>query len=163
MYKVGIITASDKGSQGKREDVSGQTIKEIIEKYNYKVTQYIVVPDEKEEIKKAIIDMIDNKSVDLVLTTGGTGFSKRDVTPEATKEVIDKETPGISEGIRNFSFLITPKAMLSRATSGIRKNSLIINMPGSPKAVRESLEYLLKALTHGMDILKGNDSECAED
>ena len=163
MYTVGIITASDKGSQGKREDVSGATIKEIIEKENYKVTEYVVVPDEKEDIKNAIIDMIDNKSVDLVLTTGGTGFSKRDVTPEATKEVIHKETPGISEGIRNFSFKITPKAMLSRATSGIRNNSLIINMPGSPKAVRESLEYLLQALTHGMDILKGNDSECAED
>ena len=153
MYTVGIITASDKGSQGKREDVSGATIKEIIEKENYKVKEYVIVPDK----------MVDNKSIDLVLTTGGTGFSKRDVTPEATKEVIEKETPGISEGIRNFSFQITPKAMLSRATSGIRQNSLIINMPGSPKAVRESLEYLLKALTHGMDILKGKDSECAEE
>lgn len=162
MYTVGIITASDKGSQGQREDISGVTIKEIIEKHDYIVKEYEIIADEKEEIKKAIINMIDNKGIDLVLTTGGTGFSKRDVTPEATKEVIDKETPGISEAIRNYSLKITPKAMLSRATSGIRKNSLIINMPGSPKAVRESLEYLLIALTHGMDILKGNDSECGE-
>lgn len=161
MFTVGIIIASDKGSKGERIDVSGRTIKNIVESNGYKVADYIIVPDEKNILEETMIEMCDKKKIDLVLTSGGTGFSKRDVTPEATMHVIERQTPGISEGIRNFSLQITPKAMLSRATSGIRGNSLIINLPGSPKAVRESLEFVMPALKHGLEILQGIASECA--
>lgn len=162
MYTVGIITASDSGSKGQREDLSGVMIKSIVEKKNYKVKEYVIIPDDIEIIKKTLIDMVDNKRLDLILTTGGTGFSKRDNTPEATLEVIERHVPGIPEAMRYLSLQITPKAMLSRAVAGIRKNSLIVNLPGSPKAVKECLEYILEPLTHGMEILKGSASNCAE-
>ena len=161
MFKVGIITASDKGSKGERIDESGKVIKEIVENKGYEVVKYIVLPDEREELSKEMINMSDELGVDLILSTGGTGFSSRDITPEATRDVIDRLAPGISEAIRNYSLKITPRAMLSRAISGIRRETLIVNLPGSPKAVRESLEYIIDSLHHGLEILKGKTGECA--
>ncbi|MEQ8155544.1 MAG: MogA/MoaB family molybdenum cofactor biosynthesis protein [Clostridiaceae bacterium] len=161
MYSVGIITASDKGSAGERIDKSGETIREIVENAGYEVKKYIMLPDEKEKLKKEMKHMADDLEINLVLTTGGTGFSVRDITPEATKEVIERETPGISEAIRQYSMGVTKRAMLSRAVSGIRGKTLIINLPGSPKAVRESLEYIITELEHGLKILNGHEGECA--
>lgn len=162
MYRVGIITASDKGSIGEREDISGKIIREIVESKGYKVERQVILPDDEEALSQEMIDMCDGLNLDLVLTTGGTGFSLRDVTPEATNKVIDKPTPGISEAMRYYSLGITPRAMLSRAASGIRKNkTLIINLPGSDKAVRETLEYIIDSVTHGIDIMLGNASNCA--
>lgn len=158
---VGIITVSDKGSKGERADASGPAIQEMVAQIAGAVEKYVIVPDEKEEIKAAIIEMSDVLNLNLVLTTGGTGFSKRDVTPEATLEVIEKLVPGIPEAMRAKSMQITPKAMLSRAQAGIRKNTLIINLPGSPKSVKENLEVILPALSHGIEILIGEASECA--
>ncbi|MNM53633.1 Molybdopterin adenylyltransferase [compost metagenome] len=161
MYSVGIITASDKGSKGERVDKSGDVIREIVEANGYEVNRYVVVPDEIEVLKKELTYMSDELKLNLIVTTGGTGFSKRDVTPEATKEIIEREVPGISEAIRAYSLTITKRAMLSRGVSGIRGNTLIVNLPGSPKAVRESLEYIITELEHGIKILIGEDSECA--
>lgn len=161
MFTVGIITASDKGSKGEREDISGKVIKEYVEAFDYKVIRYVVLPDEKDEIEKEMIYMADELNINLILTTGGTGFSLRDVTPEATKNVITREANGISEAIRYYSLQITPRAMLSRAASGIRAQSLIINLPGSPKAVKEALEFVLQTVQHGLEILLGRTSECA--
>lgn len=163
MFTLGIIVASDKGSRGERLDKSGTLIKEIMEKNNYSVEKYAILPDQQDLLMEELIHMSDVLKLDLVLTTGGTGFSQRDVTPEATLSVIERQTPGISEAIRYNSFQVTPRAMLSRAVSGIRKNTLIINLPGSPKAVKESLEYILPSLDHGLEILKGSASECARD
>jgi len=162
MYTVGILTASDKASIGERVDESGKTIMEILEKRDkYEVIKYIIVPDEIDDIKNALIDMSDNLELNLILTTGGTGFSPRDITPEATEEVIERRVPGIPEAMRGYSLQITPRAMLSRATCGIRNKTLILNMPGSPKAVRESLEYVIESLEHGLDILLEKSKECA--
>ena len=161
-YKVGIITASDKGSIGEREDLSGPAIKEIIEKFHdFTVQDYILLADDVTLLASAMKKMADEDHLDLILTTGGTGFSKRDVTPEATLSVIERRTPGIPEAMRNLSLQITPRAMLSRAEAGIRGNTLIINLPGSPKAIRETLEYIMSSVKHGLDILQGNDSNCA--
>lgn len=161
MFTLGIIISSDKGSKGDRLDESGLLIKELMENNNYEVVKYIILPDEQDLLKEELIYMCDELKVDLILTSGGTGFSKRDVTPEATLSVVDRQTPGISEAIRHNSLQITPRAMLSRAVSGIRKDTLIINLPGSPKAVRESLEFILPSLKHGLEILKGTATECA--
>jgi len=159
-FSVGIITVSDKGSKGERADASGPAIEEMIKQIGGRMEKYVIVPDEKQDIKEAIIDMSDNLGLNLILTTGGTGFSKRDVTPEATLEVIERVVPGIPEAMRAKSLLITPKAMLSRAQAGIRKQTLIINLPGSPKSVRENLEVIIPALKHGIEILTGQASEC---
>lgn len=161
MYRVGIITSSDKGAAGEREDLSGPAIRELLPEGQYEVVSYRIVPDEKEELVRELVRLCDEEGCDLVLTTGGTGFSKRDVTPEATVEVAERMVPGIAEALRAYSMTITKRAMLSRAVSGIRGNTLIVNLPGSPKAVRESLEYLLDTLPHGLDILLGNTGECA--
>lgn len=161
MFKVGIITSSDKGSKGQREDVSGKVIYDIVRNFGYEVVKQIVLPDEEEELAKEIIYMADELKVDLILTTGGTGFSKRDVTPEATMKVITRPANGIAEAIRYNSLSITPRAMLSRAVSGIRNDTLIVNMPGSPKAVKESLDYALESINHGLEILTGKTNECA--
>ena len=162
MIKVGILTVSDKGSQGEREDLSGKKIKEIVSKIGGKVKYYKIIPDEQELIKKELIKAADHIHLDLIFTTGGTGLAKRDVTPDATSEVIEKIVPGISEVIRSESFKKTNRAILSRAISGIRGECLIINLPGSPKGVKESLEIILEALPHGIDILKGQASECGK-
>ncbi len=160
MITVGIITASDKGAAGKRVDISGGTIREICEKNNMKIIAYEIVEDDKEKLANTMITMSDKLNVNLILTTGGTGFSKRDVTPEATLSVIDRQAYGIPEAIRAYSMTITKRAMLSRAVAGIRNETLIVNLPGSPKAVTESLEYIIDSISHGINILLGEDSEC---
>jgi molybdopterin adenylyltransferase len=159
-YRIGIITASDKGAKGEREDISGKVIAEAVKSLG-EVVAYRIVPDEQEILAKTMIEFSDEKQADLILTTGGTGFAERDVTPEATREVIQKYVPGIGEVMRQESLKITPKAMLSRGIAGIRNHTLIINLPGSPKAVKECLEVIMAALPHGMQILKGQASECA--
>ena len=161
MFTVGIITSSDKGYRGEREDKSGQVIEEIVSQNGFKVIKKVVLPDEKDLLEKEMINMCDNLNVNLLLTTGGTGFSKRDITPEATKSVIEREALGIVEAIRFYSLQITKRAMLSRATSGIRQNTLIINLPGSPKACKEALDFVLDDVKHGIEILRGEAKECA--
>lgn len=158
--KAGVITVSDKGSQGLRNDTSGPAITEMLKGIGCKITEYIIIPDEEEMISKELIRLSDELDLDLIFTTGGTGFSKRDVTPEATLAVIEKQIPGIPEAMRYKSLQITPMAMLSRAVSGIRKNSIIINLPGSSKAVRENLEVILPVLKHAVGTLRGTDVEC---
>ncbi len=160
-YRVAVITLSDTASKGEREDVSGQIIADIVTKAGYEVVFRKIIPDDGEELTKLLCELADTDKADLILTTGGTGFSQRDNTPEATMQAIERETPGISEAMRYYSLQITPRAMLSRGVSGIRKEALIVNLPGSPKAVRECLEYVIGALTHGLDILKGNTGNCA--
>jgi len=162
MIKVGILTISDKGSRGEREDLSGKVIEELVRKINGEVKYYQIIPDEKNIIQEELIKSVDNLHLDLILTTGGTGLGKRDVTPEATLAIIEKEVPGISEIIRSESFKKTNRAILSRGVAGIRKESLIINLPGSPKGVRESLEIILDALPHGIEILSGQVTECGK-
>ena len=161
MFTVGIITSSDKGYRGEREDKSWQVIEEIVSQNGFKVIKKVVLPDEKDLLEKEMINMCDNLNVNLLLTTRGTGFSKRDITPEATKSVIEREALGIVEAIRFYSLQITKRAMLSRATSGIRQNTLIINLPGSPKACKEALDFVLDDVKHGIEILLGEAKECA--
>ncbi|MDO4588784.1 MAG: MogA/MoaB family molybdenum cofactor biosynthesis protein [Fusobacterium sp.] len=161
MFKVAIVCMSDKGYSGEREDLSSNVIEEILIKNNYAVSKKIIIPDDYSLIKDTLKNICDNNLADLILTTGGTGFSKRDVTPEATLEVCEKIVPGIPEAIRAYSMTITKRAMLSRAVAGIRKDTLIINLPGSPKAVKESLEYILPSLNHGLEILTGSATDCA--
>jgi molybdopterin adenylyltransferase len=163
MFKVGIITASDKGSRGERVDQSGQVIREMVPEINGEVVVYQMVPDEFDQLRDAMIKQADIDQVDLIITTGGTGLSLRDVTPEATKAVIDREVPGIAEVMRMESLKKTNRAMLTRGIAGTRKQTLIINLPGSPKAVRECLEVIFPALPHGLQILKGEASECGTD
>lgn len=160
-FKTAVLTLSDKGAAGEREDKSGPLIREIIEKENYLVIDQRVLPDEQKTIEETLIHLCDRLKVDLILTTGGTGFSLRDRTPEATMAVADRMAPGIAEAIRAYSMQITNRAMLSRGVSALRGQTLIINLPGSPKAVKESLDCILPALPHGLEILKGSASECA--
>lgn len=162
MYSVGIIVASDKGSKGERVDLSGDLINEIMVDAGYEVKEKVIVPDEFKELQETMIRMSDMDKYHLILTTGGTGFSIRDVTPEATLSVIQRETPGIPEAMRAYSMTVTKKAMLSRARAGIRNQTLIINLPGSPKAVRENLSVILGSLKHGLDILNANSNECGK-
>jgi molybdenum cofactor synthesis domain-containing protein len=157
-YRVAIITVSDRSFRGEREDKSGPLLKEKIEELGGEAISLKLVPDEKEEVKKAILELIE-EGADLILTTGGTGFSPRDVTPEATKEVIEREAPGLSEHMRRESFKKTPHALLSRGISGIRGESLIINLPGSPNGALENFLAVLPALPHGLRILKGKGEE----
>ena len=156
---ISVITASDRCSKKLCEDKSGPLIFELLSPLAQKA-EYVVVPDEKDVISRELIRLCDEVKSDIVFTTGGTGFASRDVTPEATKAVIEKEVPGIPEAIRAKSLEITPKAMLSRATAGIRGKTLIINLPGSPKAVRESLEVVLPVLEHAVETLSGNTQSC---
>lgn len=161
MFTVGIITLSDKGSRGERIDESGRVIEEMITEAGYIVEKKEIIPDDQELIEEKLIEYSDDYDLDLILTTGGTGFSPRDVTPEATENVATRKVPGIAEAMRAYSMTITKRAMLSRATSVIRNNTLIVNLPGSPKAVRETLEYIITELDHGLRILKNLDGECA--
>ncbi len=156
---IGIISISDRCYKGECEDKSGPAIAECVSNLSDK-NEYLLVPDEKALIKEAIISLADNRKADVIFTTGGTGFAPRDITPEATKEVIEKEVPGISEAIRAKSLEITERAMLSRAVSGIRGKTLIINLPGSPKAVRESIAVVLPILEHAVETLSGNTQSC---
>ena len=190
MKRVAIITSSDMGYQGKREDLSGPAIKEIAEREGYQVVSmdillflqfplsgpaikeiaeregYQVVsmdilPDDRAMLSRRMAEIADENQAELILTTGGTGFSPRDVMPEATEDITERKVPGIPEAIRAYSMMITNRAMLSRATAGIRKKTLIINLPGSPKAVKESLEYIIGALGHGIEIMTGEAGNCA--
>jgi len=159
MISLAIITVSDRSSRGERDDLSAPEIKKWAKTRDYDVIAESVVPDETEEIKKRLIEY-SNRGINLILTTGGTGFAERDVTPEATLSVIEKHTPGFAEAMRMKSLEITPHAVLSRAVSGIRKRTLIINLPGSPKAVRENLSFIEKAIPHAVELLKGKVSDC---
>ena len=161
MKRVAIITSSDTGYRGEREDLSGPAIREIVEKNGYEVVSMDILPDDRQMLSERMKEIADSNAAELILTTGGTGFSKRDCMPEATKDIIEREVPGIPEAMRAYSMTITPRAMLSRAAAGIRKGTLIVNLPGSPKAVRESLEYIIPALEHGLQILTGEASNCA--
>lgn len=161
MFKVGVITASDKGSRGERVDLSGQLLAELVKEIDGKVIEYVILPDEQDQLAEKMREWADKLGLDLILTTGGTGFSPRDFTPEATLAVADRLVPGIAEVMRWESLKVTPKAMLSRAVAVLRKRTLIINMPGSPKAVRECWAAIAPALPHGIQILKGEASECA--
>lgn len=161
MIKTAIVTISDNGSKGERKDETGKVLQDILEKEGYKVEEYKIIPDEINIISEELIKLCDEKKVNLIITNGGTGFSKRDVTPEATEKVIEKHVPGFGEAMRASSLYITPKAILSRGIAGIRKDSLIINLPGSPKAAVENLQAVLGAIPHGIEILLGEASECA--
>lgn len=160
-FTAAWITLSDKGAAGEREDKSGPLIGEMLTEAGYDVVEGLLIPDEPEMLKKQLIRLADQRQVNVIFTTGGTGFSPRDLTPEATEEVCERMTPGISEAIRAYSMTKTPTAMFSRATSGIRGKTLIINLPGSPKAVKECLEFLLPPLEHGLEVILGRTAECA--
>jgi molybdopterin adenylyltransferase len=159
MFTVGILTISDKGSQGQRRDISGPVIRERLSAVSGTVEKYDIVPDERGEIAAALTGWADGGGVDVILTTGGTGLSERDVTPEATLAIVDKEAPGFGEAMRMISLEKTPLAVLSRATAGIRGKCLIINLPGSPKAVGECLDAILPAIPHAVEIIKGEVTE----
>ncbi|MBI4698036.1 MAG: MogA/MoaB family molybdenum cofactor biosynthesis protein [Nitrospirae bacterium] len=159
MFTVAILTLSDKGSRGERKDTSGPVIEKMVKKIGAKVVSCDILPDEKALIRKKLLSLC-NKA-DLILTTGGTGLSPRDVTPEATLEVIKREIPGIPEAMRFMGLNKTPNAMLSRAAAGVRGKTLIINLPGSPSAVRENLEVILPVLCHAIEKIKGSKKECA--
>jgi len=158
--KVAILTVSDKGAAGQREDLSGAEIAAFVQKQNGQTLVRDIVPDERQLIAAKLQHYADNLKVDVVFTTGGTGFSPRDWTPEATKDVIEREAPGLAEAMRAASLKVTPHAMLSRAVAGIRKKTLIINLPGSPKGVRENLAVIQPALAHALEILSGHGGEC---
>lgn len=160
MIRIGILTASDKGACGERQDLSGERIREAVASLG-EVTVRAVVPDDRGLLAEKMREMADQDGVHLLLTTGGTGFSPRDVTPEATLDVVERRVPGIPEAMRAGSLQKTPMAMLSRAEAGIRGSTLIVNLPGSPRACRECLEILLPVLRHGLEILLQQASECA--
>jgi molybdenum cofactor synthesis domain-containing protein len=159
MITVAVLTLSDKGSKGERKDESGLLIRDMLKDIKAEITYYDILPDEKELIKEKLIEY--SSKVDLILTTGGTGLSPRDVTPEATLEILDRQVPGIAEAMRSEGLKITKRAMLSRAVTGVRGKSLIVNLPGSPKAVKESLSIIIDVIPHAVEKLKGDASECA--
>lgn len=161
MLSAVVITVSDKGYEGKRKDLAGPEVEGLLKEYAYEVIDKCMIPDERFMIEETLIKYADAGRADLIITTGGTGFSVRDVTPEATLSVCDRLVPGIPEAMRYESYKITNRAMLSRAAAGIRKRCLIINLPGSPKAARENLLAVLPALDHGLEILRGDTAECA--
>ena len=160
-WNAAVVTLSDKGFAGERRDESGPLICDMISKAGYEVREYVLLPDEREQIRSCLCRLCDSEHMDIVFTTGGTGFSPRDCTPEATMDVAERNAPGIADAMRMASLRITPRAMLSRGVSVIRGKTLIINLPGSPKAVRENLEAVLATLDHGLAILTGRDGECA--
>ncbi|MBQ6059574.1 MAG: MOSC domain-containing protein [Clostridia bacterium] len=162
-FTAAVVVLSDKGFRGEREDKSGPLICEILTEQGYEVVEMLLLPDERPALETALIQLADRRQVDVIFTTGGTGFSERDITPEATLAVCDRMAPGIAEAMRYYSLQITPRAMLSRQTSGIRKKTLIVNLPGSPKACKEDLDFILPSLGHGLGILRGTDGECGTD
>lgn len=161
MKRAAVITSSDTGYRGERKDLSGPRAAEILEKAGYRIVSLEILPDDRKLLAARMAEIADRNLAELVVTTGGTGFSERDVTPEATEDIIQRRVPGIPEAMRAYSMTITKRAMLSRATAGIREKTLIVNLPGSPKAVAESLEYIIDALAHGIEILTGEAHNCA--
>lgn len=159
--RTAIIVSSDSAYRGEREDLSGPEIRKIVEENGYEVVSLIILPDDKEMLSAEMRKIADENRADLILTTGGTGFSPRDCMPEATLAVTERIVPGIPEAMRAYSMQFTKRAMLSRSAAGIRKQTLIINLPGSPKAVRECLQYIISELAHGLDILTGEATNCA--
>ena len=159
--RVAIIVSSDSGYRGEREDLSGPEIRRIAEENDYEIISQVILPDERKILEKEMIRIADENLADLILTTGGTGFSPRDCMPEATLNVSERRVRGIPEAMRAYSMQFTKRAMLSRSEAGIRKQTLIVNLPGSPKAVRECLEYIISELGHGLDILTGEATNCA--
>jgi molybdenum cofactor synthesis domain-containing protein len=160
-YRVWIITASDKGSKGQREDASAPAIRAITESAGYTTAGYTLLPDDRAALAGEMKRIADGGLAELILTTGGTGFSPRDITPEATLDVAERLAPGIAEAMRAGSLAITPRAMLSRAVAALRGKTLIVNLPGSPKAVRENLGFIMDALPHALEILTGDAGDCA--
>ena len=160
--RAAIITSSDSGYAGVRADKSGPVIESMLREAGYEVTEMVILPDDWQMLSEKMIQICDENTADLILTTGGTGFSPRDVMPEATKAVSERDVPGIPEAMRYYSLQITGRAMLTRAAAGIRNRTLIVNMPGSPKAVRECLEYILPHLEHGLEILTERTHNCAQ-
>ena len=162
MFSAAVLTVSDRSYAAQRPDESGPLVARMLEEAGYQIAACTIVPDEQQQIQQALCRLADQEHVALVVTTGGTGFSPRDVTPEATAAVCTRMVPGIPEAMRRSSMAITPRAMLSRAQAGIREQTLIINLPGSPKAARENLEVILPALRHGLDILCGQCADCGQ-
>ena len=161
MFKAAVLTVSDRSSQGQRPDAAGPLVEELLKGAGYDVVQTMIVPDEGARIEAALRQWSDREPVDLIVTTGGTGFSPRDVTPEATIAVCQRLTPGIPEAMRYASMQVTLRGMLSRAAAGIRGKTLIVNLPGSPKAAKENLEAVLPTLAHGLEMLSGGQADCA--
>ena len=162
MYHAAVLTVSDRSFRGERPDGGGPLVAEMLKNAEYEVIMSAIVPDEQAQIEEKLRQIADSGEVQLLVTTGGTGFAPRDVTPEATLTVCDRLTPGIPEAMRYASMQVTNRAMLSRAQAGIRKGTLIINLPGSPKAARENLEAVLPALSHGLEMLSGRPADCAK-
>lgn len=160
-FRAVVITVSDKGSRGEREDLSGPELTAMLQEAGVEIVGRRIIPDEQELIRAALIAASDGEQADLILTTGGTGVSPRDVTPDATLAVIDRQIPGMAEEMRRRSAAITPHAMISRAVVGIRRQTLIVNLPGSPKGARENLGVLMPALTHAIEKIKGDPRDCA--
>ena len=159
-YGCGVLTLSDKGSRGEREDTSGAMLKILLEEQGYRIQAYAVIPDRQELIETTLKEWVDEQQIDLIVTTGGTGVSPSDRTPEATRNIVDLEIPGISEAMRQASLAKTVNAVWSRGIAGIRKESLIINLPGSKKAAKENIETVLPTLEHGIYKLKGGAADC---
>ena len=162
MYRAAVLTVSDRSFRGERPDAGGPLVAEILKNAGYEIVSITIVPDEQADIEAALCQIADQNAAELLVTTGGTGFAPRDVTPEATLAVCDRLTPGIPEAMRYASLQITPRAMLSRAQAGIRGGTLIVNLPGSPKAAKENLEAVLPTLSHGLEMLSGKQSDCAK-
>ena len=162
MYHAAVLTISDRSFRGERPDEGGPLVAEILKNAGYEVVVIAIVPDEQTQIEEKLRQIADSGEVQLLVTTGGTGFAPRDVTPEATLAVCQRLTPGIPEAMRYASMQVTNRAMLSRAQAGIRGGTLIINLPGSPKAARENLEAVLPALRHGLEMLSGRRADCAK-
>jgi molybdopterin adenylyltransferase len=161
MFRVGLLTCSDKGARGERQDTSAEEIRRLLPA-EFRVELYAVVPDEQEAITAKLVDWCDRECLDLILTTGGTGLTPRDVAPESTLAVLEREIPGMAEAMRAASLTKTPHAMLSRGVAGVRRQTLIINLPGSPRAARENLAVVLPALPHALEKIKGSSRECGE-
>ena len=161
-YRCGVLTLSDKGSRGEREDTSGPLLQEMLRAQGFTIAQAMIIPDRQSLIEETLLQWVDEEHLDLIVTTGGTGVSPTDQTPEATRAVIDREIPGLAEAMRTASLEKTIQAVWSRGIAGIRKNCLIINLPGSKKAAGENLQAILPALEHGLDKLKGGDADCGQ-
>jgi len=159
--KAGILIISDKGARGLREDESGKVVRRLLEEHGFEVVKQDIVPDDQQQIAETLVRWVDGERISLIITSGGTGLSPRDVTPQATEQVIDYPVPGMAEAMRAESLKKTPHAMISRAMVGVRKASLIINLPGSPRGAEENLSVVLPALDHGLSKLAGDMADCA--